>query len=148
MPHRFVAMLLLLLFGVACVTLPAHAGKPSAGTTATITGNGACSFTVTYTWSGLSGTGLVAEIAIGYKGPFNADIVFAWTRVPNQAGSGGSVSATFTLTGAAAPHEFFGRGNLFQTSRKSASGLTAVRNASAVSGYLASQECGLTPAVS
>ena len=100
-----------LLLALTVIVLPANAGKPgSSAATATITDNGGCSFTVTYTWSGFSGTGLVAELALGYKGTGCANVVFAWTRIPNQAGSSGSVSATFSLTGTGASHDYLGRG--------------------------------------
>ena len=139
---------LLLPLALTFLVLPANAGKPGSPTpTATITDNGGCSFTVTYTWSGFSGTGLVAELAFGYKWTWGANVVFAWERVPNQNGSGGSVSATFTLTGTPTSHEYFGRGNLFKVAKNDSS-LTAVRNASAASGYLGAQACGSTVTVS
>jgi hypothetical protein len=128
--------------------LPANAGKPSPTATTTITDNGGCSFTVTYTWTGFSGTGLEAELALGYKGLGGANVYLGWTRVPNQAGSSGSVSATFTLTGTpTSPHEYLGHGNLLKPSRKYPSGATGVPDASASSGYLAAQECGSTVSI-
>ena len=55
---------------------------------ATITDFGNCTFKVTYTWSGFSGTGLEAELALGYKGFGGANVFIAWMRVPNQDGNG------------------------------------------------------------
>ena len=138
MRHRLLVTSLVLLLA-AIVAVSANAGKPSSTTaTTTITDNGACSFTVTYTWSGFSGTGLEAELALGYKALGGADVFLAWTRVPNQAGSG-SVSATFTLTGTpTSSHQYLGTGNLLKPSKKYPSGLTAVANAAArraTSGY-------------
>jgi hypothetical protein len=104
---------------------------------------------VTYTWSGFSGTGLVAELALGYNGIGGANIFLAWTRVPNQVGSGGSVSATFKLAGSpTTSHQYLGHGNLFAIAKKYPSGLTAVTNASAASEYLAAQACGPDATVS
>ena len=73
--------------------------------------------------------------------------MFAWTRIPNQAGSSGSVSATFSLTGTGASHDYLGRGNLFKVAKNDSS-LTAVRNASAASGYVGPQACGSDAVVS
>lgn len=131
--------------------MPANAEKPASTTaTTTITDNGGCSFTVTYTWSGFSGTGLEAELALGYKGLGGANVYLGWTRVPNQAGISGSVSATFTLTGTptSPAHQYLGHGNLLKPSKKYPSGVTGVPNASASSGYLGAQECGSTVAIS
>ena len=144
MQRRALAFSALLLVALAIV-LPANAGKPTASSSATITDEGNCKFTVTYAWSGFSGTGLDAEVAIGFKGEYGADFFFAWTHVTGQSGSEGFVSRTFTLTGDAAARQFFGRGNLFKVSKDSS--LTAVRDASAKSVYLDAQTCGLTAGI-
>ena len=146
--HRLLVSSLVLLLAVI-LAIPANAGKPgSTAATVSITDNGGCSFTVTYTWSGFSGTGLEAEVALGYKEAGGANVIIGWMRVPNQAG-GGSTSATFTLTGTpTSSHEYLGRGNLFKPSKKYPSGLAAVPNASAASGYLGAQACGSTVTIS
>jgi hypothetical protein len=132
------------------VGLPAGAARPTAtpaGST-TVTVVDTCSFRVTYTWSGFSGSGLVAELALGYRGEWGTNTFFAWTFVPGQAGASGSVSATFTLTGTSTSHEYFGFGELFKSSKKSSSELTAVRDSAASSPYLAPVACGSDVAVS
>jgi hypothetical protein len=125
---------------------PASAGKPTATASTTIEDKGNCSFAVTYAWSGFSGSGLDAELAIGYKGDFGADVFFAWTRIADNAGGAGTVTKTFTLAGDASAHQFFARGNLFKVDKSG--GLTAVRGAAAKSVYLAAQSCGTTATIS
>jgi hypothetical protein len=74
------------------------------------------------------------------------NVFFAWTPIPNQAGSGGSVSATFILTGTpTSSHQYFGHGNLFKVANKYPTGLTAVRDAAATSGYLEPKPAAPTP---
>ena len=147
MRNRLLSSSLLLVFVLVLAAVPAHAapaGNPAATSTTTITTDGACSFTVTYTWSGFSGAGLVAEVAIGYRELGGANAVIAWTFTPaNKAGSGGSASATFTLTGTPTrSHQFFGFGNLYKVAKNDPTNLTSLRNASAKSDYLPAQSCG------
>jgi hypothetical protein len=129
----FITALLLLAF--AFFVLPANAGKPSASATATITALEPCSFEVKYTWSGFSGSGLEAEVVLGSHEEGGLDFIYEWTFIPNQAGSSGFVSATFTLTGTPSTHEWFGFGQLFKSASRT------VRNSYAESDYL-EQPCG------
>ena len=140
----FVALGVLSLFAV-----PADAGKPQPATaTTSISSLGTCVFTVTYTWSGFRGTDLQAELALGYKALGGARVVFAWTFVPSQIGASGSVSATFTLTGTPTTQEYFGFGELFGSSNKDPSGLTAVKDSAANSAFLAPESCGSDVSIS
>lgn len=139
--RRPLFVLAVLLLGLTFV-LPANAGKPNAASaTATITVVGSCSFKVTYTWSGFSGTGLEAEVVLGSHEDGGLDFIYAWTFIPNQAGSSGSVSATFTLTGTPSTHEWFGFGQLFKSASRT------VRNSYAESAALA-EACGSDVTVS
>ena len=137
MPHRLLISSLFLLLTLTFIVLPANAGNPGSTAAATITDNGGCSFTVTYAWSGFSGTGLDAEIAFGYEEIGGLDRFLAWTFIPNQVGSSGSVSKTFTLTGTPATHQYFGLGELLKLGKNA----RAVRNSRTESGYL-EQACG------
>jgi hypothetical protein len=129
----------LLVFALTLFAMPAHAGKPSdASATATITVVGSCSFEVTYTWSGLSGSGLEAEVVLASKEPGGLELVYGWTFIPGQTGGSGSASATFTLTGTPSIHPYFGFGQLFKVGGKA----SIVRNSYAESGPLAPQACG------
>jgi hypothetical protein len=131
-----------LLLALTFSVLPANAGKPNAASaTATIAVVGTCSFKVTYTWSGFSGTGLEAEVILGSHEEGGLDFVYAWTFIPNQMGSSGSVSATFTLTGTPSTHEWFGFGQLFKSASRT------VRNSYAESEYLV-DTCGSNVTVS
>lgn len=131
-----------LLLALTVFVLPANAGKPNPATTTTsIAIVGTCSFEVTYTWSGFSGTGLEAEVVLGSHEGGGLDLIHAWTFIPNQAGSSGSVSATFTLTGPASTHEWFGFGQLFKSASRT------VRNSYAESGFIV-DTCGSNVTVS
>ena len=148
MRHRLLIASLLVVASVMLVVVPATAAPPGRTASVSITDNGGCSFTVTYAWKGFSGTGLEAEIAIGYT-EYDTHLFLAWTRTANKSGSEGSASATFTLTGATEePRPFFGHGNLFSSSNKYLSGLKAVRDAAAISGHLEPQACGSDVSVS
>jgi hypothetical protein len=131
----------LLLLGLTFFALPAHGGKPTGSATATITALEPCSFEITYTWSGFSGTGLEAEVVLGSHERGGLDFIYAWTFTPNQAGSSGSVSETFTLTGTPSTHEWFGFGQLFKSQSRT------VRNSYAESSSLA-ESCGSNVTVS
>jgi hypothetical protein len=142
MRHRLVISSLLVVASAILIVVPTTAARTGPTATVKIEDKGGCSFTVTYTWEGFSGTGLEAEVAIGYS-EYETNFFLAWTRTSNKSGSEGSASATFTLTGTIdEPRQFFGHGNLFSNSSKYLSGLKAVRNASAISGLLAPLECG------
>jgi hypothetical protein len=143
MRHRLLILSLMVIPSVMLIVVPATAAPPGRTASVSITANGECSFTVEYVWTGFSGTGLTAEVAIGYKGEYGANIFLAWTLKPNQSGSGGSASATFTLSGSIEPpRQLFGHGNLFSQSSKSISGLKAVRDAVASSDVLEPHACG------
>ena len=143
MRHRLLILSLMVIASVMLIAVPATAAPPDRTAAVSITANGACSFTVEYVWTGFSGTGLEAEVAIGYRGEYGANVFLAWTLRPNQSGSLGSASATFTLSGSIEPpRQFFGHGNLFSQSNKSISGLKAVRDAAASSDLLEPQACG------
>ena len=143
MLHRLLIVSLMVISSVMLIVVPATAAPPDRTASVSITANGGCSFTVEYVWTGFSGTGLEAEVAIGYKGVFGANIFLAWTFKLNQSGSGGSASATFTLSGSIEPpRQFFGHGNLLSQSNKSISGLKAVRDAAASSDLVEPQACG------
>jgi hypothetical protein len=147
--HRLLVPSLVLLLALTFMALPAGAGKPGSTTaTATIVDHGDCSFTVIYEWSGFSGTGLHAELALGYEASGGLQVFIAWTFIPNQAGSSGSVSATFTLTGTPATHEYFGFAKLLKISTSDPTRARDVRNSFAESGYLEAQPCGSTVTVS
>ena len=143
-------LLLVLVVSLLALTiaLPASAtGKRSA--TTILTDNSGCSFTVSYTWSGFSGAGLVAEVALGVRAAGGANIVFATQQFPGQAGSGGSVTATFTLTGPATPsRRFFARGLLFKLAKPTDPWtLESVRDSVVYSSDSAAQVCGSSVSV-
>jgi len=149
MRHRLLVPSLVLLLALAVTVVPASAGKSAAA--ATLIDNGGCSFTVTYTWSGLSGTGLIASVSLGYREAGGLNVLFARADFPDHIGSGGSVSATFTLTGppTATPYRYFGLGNLFKAGKKNSPyTLSSVRDSVVYSGDSAPQECGRTVMVS
>ena len=145
--HRFLFVLVASLLALGIV-LPVGATGKRSGTTL-LTDNGACSFTVTYTWSGFSGTGLVAEVALGVRAAGGANIVFATQQFANRAGSGGSASATFTLTGTATTsRRFFGRGLLFKVAKPTDPWtLESVKDSVVYSGDSAAQVCGSSATV-
>jgi hypothetical protein len=147
-PRTIVSSLVLLL-ALTFVVLPANAGPRSA--TTTIADHGDCSFTATYTWSGFSGTELVAELAFEVRLAGGANAVLAKADFPNQVGSGGPVSATFTLTGTPTPtsFQFFARGNLFTIAKKNSPyTLTGVRDSVVYSSNTGAQACGTIVTVS
>ena len=144
MPHRLLVSSLVLLLALTFLALPANAGNPGSTATATVTDRGGCSFTVTYEWSGFTGTGLDAEIAFGYEEGGGLDVFLAWTFIPVGDGSSGSVSRTFTLTGTPAPHRYFGLGELLKIGKS----VRAVRNSRTESDYLDAQACGSTVTIS
>ena len=145
--RRTLVGLLFLLLTVLVMALPANAGSRTA--TTTISDNGSCSFTVTYTWSGFSGTALDAQVALAYRAAGGLNVFFAFAEFPNQVGSGGSVSATFTLTGTpTASHPYFGRGALLAPAKKGPYTQSSVRESVVSSGLLATQVCGTTATVS
>ena len=107
------------------------------------------SFTVTYTWSGFSGTRLDAQVALAYRAAGGLNVFFAFAEFPNQVGSSGSVSATFTLTGTpTASHPYFGRGALLAPAKKGPYTQSSVRDSVVSSGLLGTQVCGTTATVS
>jgi hypothetical protein len=147
--QRMLVGSLSLVLGLTFLVVPATAGQRT--TTTTITDNpGGCSFTVTYTWSGFSGGGLVADVALGYEEAGGLDVVFAGADFPDQVGSSGSASATFTLTGAATvPHRYFGRGALLAKAKKNSPyNLSSVRRSVEYSDFLDPRACGSTVTVS
>ena len=147
MRYRVLAVSLPLLLALSLVALsPANAGTRTA--TTTITDNGNCSFTVTYEWSGFPGTALVGQVALGYREAGGLNVVFARADFPNQDGSSGSVSATFTLTGTpGTAHPYFGRGALLAPGKHGYT-LSSVRGSVVYSGDVASQGCGSSVGVS
>lgn len=148
MRHRVFVPAVLLL-ALTFYALPANAGKPNpASATTTITVVGTCSFEVTYSWSGFSGSELQAELVLGSHERGGLDFILAWTFVPDQAGSSGSASATFTLTGTPSTHEFFGFGQLLKVARNDPTRVATVKNSYAESDALAPQDCGPNVTVS
>ena len=148
MRHRLLVTVVLLL-ALAVSALPANAGKPNqASVTTTITLAETCSFEVTYSWSGFSGTGLQAELVLGSHELGGLDLILAWTFIPGQAGSSGSVSATFTLSGPPSTHEFFGFGQLLKVAGNDPSRVSMVKNSYAESSALPPQTCGPNVTVS
>jgi hypothetical protein len=146
--RRLLGSSLLVLLALTIV-VPASAGPRSA--TTTITDNGSCSFTATYTWSGFAGSGLVADVTLGYKEAGGLLVYFASADFPDQVGSGGSISATFTLTGTPTlkAHQYFGRGNLFTAAKKNGPyTLSSVRDSVVWSSNTAAQACGTVVTVS
>ena len=144
--RAFVGLLFLLL-ALMFVALPANAGPRTA--TTTISDHGGCSLTVTYMWSGFSGAGLDAQVALAYREAGGLNVFFAFADFPNQVGSDGSVSATFTLTGTpTASHPYFGRGALLAPAKKGPYTQSSVRDSVVSSGLLGTQVCGMTVAVS
>jgi hypothetical protein len=137
--RRSVFVAAVLLLAITLFALPANAGKPNPASAATkITVVGSCSFLVTYTWSGFSGSGLAAEVALESAEAGGAKLFFGRKDFFDQAGSGGSVSATFTLAGAPSTHRFFGYGVLFKIGGRT----SIVRNSYVESSALDPQECG------
>ena len=135
---------LLLLFATS-FALPATAGKPDqASASATIAVVGSCSFLVTYTWSGFSGTGLQALVGLASEEAGGANLIFGRKYLLDQAGAGGSVSATFTLAGAPSPHRFFAYGQLFKIGGR----VSTVRYSYAESSVLGPEACGTEVAIS
>jgi hypothetical protein len=147
--HRPLISTLLLLLALTLTVLPANAGPRSA--TTSIKDNTGCKFTVTYQWSGFSGTGLVAEVALGYREAYGVNVVFASADFPGQVGSGGPVSATFTLTGTptSETYQYFGLGNLFTSAKKNDPWtLSGVRDSVVYSTNTEAQACGTVVTVS
>jgi hypothetical protein len=144
MRYRVLAVSLPLVLALTLIVLsPASAGPRTA--TTTITDHGDCSFTVTYEWSGFPGTGLVAQVALGYRDEvWGLNSVFASADFPEEAGSpGNSVSAKFTLSGVPTDeHPYFGRGALLAPAKKGPYTLSSVRGSVVYSGDTDSQACG------
>ena len=121
--------------------LPANAGKPNQPqATTTIEPVGTCSFLVTYTWSGFSGSGLDAEVELASNVGGGAKLIYGRTYLLDQAGASGSFSAIFTLTGAptASASQFLGSGLLFKIGGRA----SIVRNSYAESSALPPEACG------
>ena len=95
MRYRVLVVTLPLLIALTLIVLSPASADPRAAAT-TMTDNGACSFTVTYTWSGFSATGLDAQLALAYREGGGLNVFFAFADFPDQVGREGSVSATFT----------------------------------------------------
>ena len=110
---------------------------PSRGGTSTTTlGVSGCDFTVTYTWSGLSGRGLIASFGL-YQEVGSLDESFNLVNVEGQVGKGGSVTHVFHLTaGATGGRIILGRGELVD-SRK----FTQIAGSSSASSTVSST-CG------
>ena len=109
----------LILTGVLAVALSGYAGNdatiakplPAASTTTTMTVSG-CDFTVTYTWSGLTGRQLIATFGL-YQRVGTLDESFNLTNVEGQLGKGGTLSHTFKLTaGVTGGRTILARGSL------------------------------------
>jgi hypothetical protein len=120
--HRLLVASLLLFLVLATMALPAGGQPPPSGTgtaTATFTHIGGCSVTVTYTWSGFKGQGLVAQLGVRWPGTWGTVFGINTQRYP--ATGSGSASQTFDLTGHGA-HTYYGGGQLLTTKGKTVSG--------------------------
>jgi hypothetical protein len=117
MRHRLVVASLLLLLALPLTALPAAAAPAVA--TVTLTDNGDCSVTVTYTWSGFNGHNLTAEYAVVWPADAGGQFGLLFQTFP-VAGSGTS-SHTFDLTGHGS-HTYSGRGYLLKTNARRLSG--------------------------
>lgn len=116
---------------------PSTATTPAAGTsTTTMTVNG-CDFTVTYTWSGLTGRNLIASFGL-FKRAGTLDESFNLTNVEGQMGKSGSLTHTFQLTaGASVSRSILARGEL-QDSKK----YQQVSGSSSASKNMVTSTCG------
>jgi hypothetical protein len=124
MRHRLlVASLVLLLTLTAALPAGGKPPPPPSGTaTATITHNGGCSVTVTYSWSGFSGRNLVAQFGVRWPGEWG--IVFGINTQRYPVTGSGSATNTFDLTGHG-EHAFYGGGQLLTTKGKTVGGSAA-----------------------
>jgi hypothetical protein len=119
MRHRLLVASLVLLLALAAA-LPAGGKPPPSGTaTATITHNGGCSVTVSYTWSGFNGRNLTAFYGVRWPGPGGTTFGIHVHAYP-VTGSG-SASHTFDLTGDGS-HTYYGGGQLLTTKGKTVGG--------------------------
>lgn len=110
MRDRVLLALLLLLLALPLTALPAGAEPTSAVAAVTITDNGDCTVTVTYTWSGFKGRDLIAGSGVLWPGP--AGTQWATPKVWTFGVSGtGTSSHTFDLTGYGS-HAYSGEGVL------------------------------------
>jgi hypothetical protein len=71
-------------------------GQNGGGTSSTAWQVSTCTFTVTYTWSGFHGRGLIASFGL-YERKGTWDASFNLHNVEGQDGKGGTLSHTFTL---------------------------------------------------
>ena len=127
--------------------LPANAGKPNQPqATTTIEPVGTCSFLVTYTWSGFSGSGLDAEVALASNVGGGAKLIYGRTYLVDQPGASGAFSATFTLTGTptASTSLFLGYGLLFKIGGRA----SIVRDSYVESSALPPEACGTEVTIS
>ncbi len=131
--RTLVASLVLLLALAALIALPAYAaGKtpPTAGIAATAT---ACVYTVTYTWSGFSGTNVYIRVI--YQ---DAGQQFATAAVANNiavSGRSGSVSVALTVPSGEGFHRYFGRASMYNARNQE------VRNSQATSASSITATC-------
>ena len=121
MRHRLLVSSLLLLLVLSFIALPAGASPPPPTATTTLTGNGPCSVTVTYTWSGFKSLNLTAYYGVEYAG--GSYVVGILVQDFPVTGSGVS-SHTFDLTGHGS-HTYHGHGSLLNTKGKTLSGSDA-----------------------
>jgi hypothetical protein len=85
------------------------AGQPPSGmATVSFTDNGACSVTVTYTWSGFKGRDLSASVGVVRSLGGGAEL---WLYVMVDAAGSGTASHTFDLTGRGS-YTYYGGGRL------------------------------------
>jgi len=110
--RRMVVAAVLLLLTLTFIVLPAGAGQPPPpSSTTTITSSNGCSFTVTYTWQGFHGKGLIAVFGL-YERLNGLDASYNLFSVPGVSGKSGSVSHTFNFTGTTTSRTVLFRGAL------------------------------------
>ena len=127
-----------LLLALMLMALPANAGPRTA--TTTISDHGSCSFTVTYTWSGFSGTRLDAQVALAYREVGGLNVFFAFADFPDQFGSGRFRFGDVHLDrNAHRVDPYFGRGALLAPAKKGPYTQSSVRDSVVSSGLLGTQ---------
>ena len=131
--RTLVASLVLLLALAALIALPAYAaGKtpPTAGIAATGT---ACVYTVTYTWSGFSGTNVYIRVI--YQDPGQGLATAVATNTIAVSGRSGSVSIDLTVPSGTGFHRYFGRASMYNARNQE------VRNSQATSASSITAAC-------
>ncbi len=124
MRHRPLVALVVVLLASTAMAMPAGGQpQPATGTASvTLTHDGGCTVTVTYTWSGFKGRDLIAQYGVRWPGP--GGTVFGIHVQAYPVTGSGTASHTFDLTGHG-EHAYDGGGQLLTTKGKTVDGSAA-----------------------